>query len=82
MQERQDDVDLAEHPGTRGAEHGELTASQRSGEDALSQPVGGDRHRRLAVAQLEGGRVVLNEHPLALGSDAHRKDLVAIAIDG
>ena len=82
MQKREDDVDLAEDPGARGPEHGELAASQRGGERPLPQSVSGDLYRRPAVAQLESGRVVLDEHPPALGRDAHREDLIAVSVNG
>ena len=82
VQQRQDHVDLAEHLGACGRGHREVATSQRGGEDSPPQPVRGDPRRRSAVAQFEGGRVVLNEQPLALTSDAHREDLVAITVDG
>ena len=82
VQQRQDDVDLAEHLGARGCGHREVAASQWGGEGPPPQPVRGDPHRRSAVAELEGGGVVIDKHPLPLGGDADGKDLVAITVDG
>ena len=81
VQQRQDDVDLPQDLGPRRAEHCELAAPQGCGERPPPQTVGGDRHRRPAVAELEGGRIVLDEQPLALGGDTHGKDLVTVAVD-
>ena len=82
VQQRQDDVDPPQDLRPRGAEHRELSASQGCGEPPAPQALGGDGHRGAVVAELEGGRIVLDEQPLALGGDAHRKDLVAVAVDG
>ena len=64
VQQRQDDIDPPQDLRPRGAEHRELTASQGCGECPASQTVGGDGHQRPAVAELEGGRIVLDEQPL------------------
>ena len=82
MQQRQDDVDLPQGLRPRGTEDRELAASQGCGEPPASQALGGDGHRGAVVAELEGGRIILDEQPLALGRDAHRKDLVTVAVNG
>ena len=82
VQQRQDDIDLAQGLRPRGAEYRELASSQGGAEPSPPQALGGDGHRGAVVAELEGSRIVLDEQPLALGRDTHRKNLVAVTVDG
>jgi hypothetical protein len=81
VQQREDDVDGAELPRRLTClEHGERGLPRRQRQDDVR--VARLDLGRAARRQLEAGRVVGGEHPLAVASDADGHDLVLAAVDG
>ena len=81
VQQREDDVDLAEHPRQLpGLEHLDVAVVDRLRQQHVR---GGVLDLRQApVGDRPALGVVVGEHPAAGGRDAHGEDVVAVAVDG